>query len=216
MLKRIISLSLLAALVVWELFVQPVWNINVERWAESRKIDGAIDTASRGDWMRLPDWASNLLAFLAGDFLIGAASVAAVFLVIDLLGWLVMGRCRQYARTLGSLAIEIHNVERSIRRTIEKMPSGANARIRPGVPTSLPLDDAMKSKAVLAQLGKHGIPTPDIGEGLGFRASKFLADYFATVYPFVAKGLRKEAKREAAKYLSKVESQSNQSPPKIE
>jgi len=69
----------------WQLFLQPIWNINVERWAEAREIDQTVDEASqRVDVFVMPEWLVDSVEFLTGDFLLGFVAASLVFLFLDL------------------------------------------------------------------------------------------------------------------------------------
>lgn len=83
--KRALSGLAIIALLAWDNFGKPIWTVNVERWAESRKLDQTLnEQSSKISEAPMPDWVIEWVTFLTGDFLLGVATLAGVLLALDL------------------------------------------------------------------------------------------------------------------------------------
>ncbi|HUF88162.1 MAG TPA: hypothetical protein VMM59_12330, partial [Thermohalobaculum sp.] len=66
--------------ILWELVGQPIWNLNVERLAEQREIDGALrDNLPSIGGITVPSVVIEWVDYLTGPFLTGFVIAAAIF-----------------------------------------------------------------------------------------------------------------------------------------
>ncbi|WP_066817982.1 hypothetical protein [Sphingomonas mali] len=76
--KRPVALVLAALYAVWQVFVQPVWNLNIERLAEKEKIDTTLS-----NWDRLMDTLWAIGAYVPKSFPLGFVVGALIFAYWD-------------------------------------------------------------------------------------------------------------------------------------
>lgn len=87
------------AYIAWDNFGKPIWSVNVERWAEQRSLDQALNQNIDQIPVRLmPEWMIEWINFLTGDFIKGAATLGLFFLAVDSYRWLKEHRKKRKIR----------------------------------------------------------------------------------------------------------------------
>lgn len=152
----------------------------------------------------LGEWTTHPLSFAISSAIVGCAVGAWIN---HFSAKMPSGR----ETTLVNLAYEVQLLHKSVQRILHSMPKPPNFRVRPGAPTSLPLEEAMRAKAIMASLRSFGVPTPNLDREIDVRATQLLAEYLTTVYPFALRSQKKELVREAGRFLAKIEDRSRQS-----
>lgn len=77
--KKPTALILAGGYLLWDLLLKPIWNLNVERLAESRELD---QTLSGGNLIAWADW---LASYIPNSFGIGFVSAALLFAYWDII-----------------------------------------------------------------------------------------------------------------------------------
>ena len=114
--KRVAAAIALALWIAWELVIQPIWNINIERWAEQRRIDQTLNEQSSNlPEPPMPDWLIDSISFVTGDFLIGVGAFAGLLLAWDLFSWLWKAATRRKPVDREALAEDCDDLAKIIR-----------------------------------------------------------------------------------------------------
>ena len=204
MFKRVTNIALVLLFAAWELFFQPIWNINVERWAEERSLDEGINQVSPTiGGIPMPSWLTGVLEYFFGGFLQGMASLAAVYLLYDLYVLLV-GKKRKsnqlkqssdaISAVIGSMAIAMQQLR------------GMSGR---GQPEDIIGPDVMgKYYGLHAKMKRLGVALPDpyfvsIPDNTGKKA-KYLFAFLELLRGIAQSGLLDDARREARGFSSRL------------
>ncbi len=94
--KRPVAIGALIALGAWELILQPLWNLNVERLAESQKMDRALSGGA------VMDWLYSIVSYVPSSFGVGFVTGALIFAYWDSLVPLILRRTPQSASKLSA------------------------------------------------------------------------------------------------------------------
>jgi hypothetical protein len=74
--KTALSVLPFVAYIAWDNFGKPIWSVNVERWAEQRSLDQALNqNIDQISVPMMPEWLIEWVDFLTGDFIKGAATL---------------------------------------------------------------------------------------------------------------------------------------------
>jgi hypothetical protein len=86
--KTALSAFPFIAYIAWDNFGKPIWSVNVERWAEQRSLDQALnENIDQISVPVIPEWVVEWINFLTGDFMIGAATLGLFLLSVDIIRW---------------------------------------------------------------------------------------------------------------------------------
>ena len=83
--KQSISIATITLYILWDNFGRPIWNVNVERWAEQHNLDQTLNDIETPS---VPAWLIDWVDFLTGDFFKGVVALAVILLSIDLVRWI--------------------------------------------------------------------------------------------------------------------------------
>jgi hypothetical protein len=102
---------------------------------------------------------------------------------------------------LGGIGNSLNRTRNAVKRFAEcrEMPSSNR-----GLPPRLEQSVVSDARSVLALLKKHKIAGPTVPDYVSKAQAKVLQSYLDAVFPFVARGQKKEARQEAAKFLSNL------------
>jgi len=83
--KRPVALVLAGLYAIWQVFIQPIWNLNIERLAEKEKIDTTLS-----NWDRLMDTLWAVGSYIPKSFPLGFVLGALIFAYWDVI--IALGR----------------------------------------------------------------------------------------------------------------------------
>lgn len=204
MAKRFYSYLWIPLLFLWEVVVQPIWNLNIEAMATSQGLaDELGQAAEKVDHIVIPVWVWEWLSFFTGDFLWGAVTVGSIYFAVDLAAWIRRRKAispdeKNNISHLSSIYVDAFQLNKLM---ATELKDGHYGREHPGNKT-VSIGVRSKTRSFFAKLCEFDVQTPTIRDGMSVEDARLVIEFLAMALPFIGSSQVKHLRDEAKAYVA--------------